>query len=300
MKQSTIAFAALCTAFILTGAGCSSAKTPPPATDTPAAATQNTEAEDKKFGAIPFDFPLQAATAAKPGEYVLAVPRDWIDQAFEDSDNATFIYYAAKMVVPGKHESQIEVASGEKMSVPNSLIIALGRNARAKKGDILLTWWQGGSGMQRAIVVGGSAAEPHVLYLDQEYNPNDPPETLLPNSFIVLSSPTQLGATIACKAAGEQDFTRYQLVNVQGDTYLTLGWAGKMSVQKKADCATLPITPTVGAGDMVYFPSFGTFDTGTVTEVNPAIGRVTIAYKFANQDMEAQVPFGDVAASFLR
>lgn len=284
--------------FLLAGAGCGKQAVAPQGNTTPPVSEQQKTASAP--GQIAYDYPVQTATAAKTSEYVLAIPQVWVEESFKNPANAVFIYYAAKMVTPGTNTSEIETLSGEKMTAPNSLIIPIPKSAKAKKGDVVLTWWQAGSGMSRAIVVGGSETEPEVLYFDREYNPENKAEKLMPNSFVKLSSGDQAGATIACKTPEEQDFTRYQLVNSTSDTVLLLGWAGKMTVMKKADCATLPTTPTAKVGDSVYFPLYGKFDLGTVTKVDEAIGRVTVKYKFAGQNEETMVPFGDIATQFVR
>lgn len=295
-----LALLSFCLLLVLAGAGCKKEQAETPTVATPAA---NTEQQQKKVpapGEIPFEYPSQSVTTAKAGEYVLYVPRPWIDRAFEDKSNAMFIYYAAKMKTPGTNESEVTTLPGESMLVPNSLIIPIGTNKKTKKGDIILTWWQTGSGMQRAIVTGGTATEPEVLYLDREFNPADKTEKLEANSFIVMSVADQAGVTVACKEIGEKDYARYQLVNKTTDKYLVLGWAGKMSVQKKADCATLPLMPNVKVGDNVYFPTFGRFELGSVTKIDPAAGRVIITYTFAGQSEEVAVPFGDVTTQFVR
>lgn len=297
MSKATPLFALLML-LILVGGGCGKPDASPQTTVImPSGEEQKTVPAP---GQIAYDYPVQSVTTAKTGEYVLAIPRVWVEQSFENPSTAVFIYYAAKMVNPGTNESEIETLSGEKMTAPNSLIIPLKDGAKAKKGDVVLTWWQTGSGMSRAIVVGGSETEPEVLYFDREYSPEDKAEKLMPNSFVKLSSGDQAGATIACKTPEEQDFTRYQLVNSTSDKVLLLGWAGKMVTMKKADCATLPTTPTAKVGESVYFPLYGKFDLGTVTKVDEAIGHVTVKYTFAGQNEEAMVPFGDIATQFVR
>lgn len=297
MSKATPLFALLML-LVLAGGGCGKPDTSPQTTVImPSGEEQKTVPAP---GQIAYDYPVQSVTTAKTGEYVLAIPRVWVEQSFENPSTAVFIYYAAKMVNPGTNESEIETLSGEKMTAPNSLIIPLKDGTKAKKGDVVLTWWQTGSGMSRAIVVGGSETEPEVLYLDREYNPADAAEKLTPNSFVTLTSPDQAGTTIACKAGDEQDFTRYQLVNSTNDRVLLLGWAGKMIAMKKSDCATLPIVPNVKTGDNVYFPQYGKFELGTVTKVDAAIGRVTIKYTFAGKSEESMMPFGDIATQFVR
>jgi hypothetical protein len=125
-------------------------------------------AEAVKF---PFaDFP-KVGTTAKAGEYVLAPMYNWIKDAAEKGmDSTRFIWYVQKMATPDKENSELQFLS-ERRKIPNPYIIPIPPKQTARKGDIVLTWWQSGSGMQRAIVVDdGDASAPVVRYLDIDYN----------------------------------------------------------------------------------------------------------------------------------
>ncbi len=277
--------------FLLIGAGCTTPNNRATQEQSP---NKKTETSIEP-GQIAYDFPIQKETIAKPGEYVLTIPRTWIDESFEDPAGSLFIYYPGKMITPGIYESEIERLSGEKMMIPNSLIIPL-PETRVKKGDMILTWWQSGSGMTRALVVGGSASEPEVLYLDhREYNPADAPEKLLSHSFTKIVSSNQFGTTLACKQVDEKDFYRYQIVNSTEDTVLLLGWAGEMLSMKKDRCTSLPVNPEMRIGEEVYVPLYGKFTPGKITKIDHSIGRITVAYSFAGQEETITVPFGDIA-----
>ena len=116
----------------------------------------------------------------------------------------------------------LKVEAGEKASkvkavvdvdeVPNSLLIPIYKGATAKKGDIVLTWWQSGSGMERAIVTDDSdPTQPKVHYLDLSYKGDGSGfaekhdnEQLKPNSFVVLNDGEwQPGAPLAVKDDGK-------------------------------------------------------------------------------------------------
>ena len=82
-------------------------------------------------------------------------------------DEQTLIFYNTTLREIGDTASIVE----NKAVIPNALIIPLPKQIlKPHKGDILLTWWQGGNGLQRAIVVSDSiASEPIVDYLDMDY-----------------------------------------------------------------------------------------------------------------------------------
>lgn len=247
-------------------------------------------------GKIPFEFPT-TATTAKAGEFVLAPPRDWIDKGFEKGgDKQTFIFYSAEVVEAGQVESKLKKIGKEEM-IPNSLIIPIPKGEKAKKGDILLTWWQSGSGMKRAIVVGGSDTEPVVRYLDVDLdNPSGlgtKEDTLKPDSFHVLSKEWEAGTAVAIKSGST--YKHGIIVSKADGKVLTVGFAGRMSVDAEADVVPLPVAPTVKKGDKVWIPFVGTFRQAEVTKIDAKIGRVFVKFEFAGKDKEQAVAFGNVA-----
>lgn len=251
-------------------------------------------------GTIPFDYPV-VETSAKAGDFVLCPPREWIDKGFaKGGDKTTFIYYGAKMLEPGKAESKVKRLSGSEMVVPNAMIVPIRKGETANPGDILLTRWQSGSGMQRAIVVeGGSPTEPKIRYLDIDYNnpsgAGKKVDTCKPDTFHKISREMEVGTAVAAKS--RFGWKRWKIVGVAGDKVLGLGFAGKMTVLKKADCIALPVKPEVKEGDSVFVPYIGSMKKGTVKKVDAAIGRVFAEIEFGGKKKEVPAPFGDVTTS---
>lgn len=255
-------------------------------------------------GETPYDYPT-VSTTANEGEYVLAPSRTFVDSALEaeDDSSTSMIFYDATVVEVGDVESVLDDKFDE-VTMPNSLIIPIPAGETAATGDVVLSWWQSGSGMQRSYVVDGTnGSTPVVRYLDLDLdnpakNADGTPiaeaeETLEANSFVVLNTEYQPGTAVAVQN-GSSLGSHYQVVNEADGTLLVMGWAGIMSVVDKADVLPLPIKPTVAAGDAVYFPLFGTMDEGTVTSVDNATGRVFVEYEFAGSMEEAGIAFGDV------
>jgi hypothetical protein len=259
-------------------------------------------AETPKTGTIPLDYPV-VATTAQTGDYVLAPSRQFLDGAFAKGiDKQTFIFYAAQVLAPGPAESQVKSLAGTVFSMPNSLIIPLRRAGQAKVGDILLSWWQSGSGLQRAIVVpGGGPKAPLVLYLDLDLdNPSGvgkKEDTLKPDTFHKLVGGLEPGGVVAVRSGAA--LKRAQLVNLSGDRALVVGFAGRVSAVAKTDLQTLPLVPKVRPGQQVMAPVFGDFKPVTVESVDARIGRVFVAYTFGGQPKKEAISFGEVVASLL-
>ncbi len=258
---------------------------------------------DPNFQAtFPFkDFPA-VETTAKTGEVVLVPPYLWLQQAnVYGIDKTSMIWYSQTMGTPDKEMSEVKFMS-ETKKVPNAYIVPIPSGGTAKKGDILLTWWQSGSGMQRAIVTDDATpTEPVVRYLDIDYdNPakskdgttgiGQMEEKLKPNTFVKINAPFDVGTIIAVQEGAEQQSA--QVIRVAGDKVFVNGFAGRFAVVEKSRCTPFPLTSAAKVGDKVKAVWVNSLKDGTVTKVDPKIGRVFI--KFDLDGKEKAVSFGEV------
>lgn len=273
------------------------------ATEEVATTEETEEAEEAEVSQIdPFkDFPEVGFSGAE-GEFVLTPSKNWQEDATRDgADKTTFIFYKAKMAKPGAEYSTVDFTFDGEVEIPNYMIVPIKANQTAKKGDILLTWWQTGSGMQRAIVVDdANPAEPVVNYLDLDW---DNPATnddgvgigqatyqIKPNTFHALTSKWDVGTTVAVKDGS--DFKAATIISISGDQVLTIGFAGKMAMYNKADCTPIDVNPNVKEGDDVQAPWVGKFINTKVVKVDKKMGRVWVDDPYSDDPMV--VPFGDV------
>jgi len=244
------------------------------------------------FPALP-----NSQATAEIGEYVLCPSRQFYDSALEkEVDRSTFIYYAAVMVAPGESESTVRNLAGRDFSIPNSMVISIPKGQKAKVGDILLSWWQTGSGMQRCIVVGGTPEEPVVRYLDIAYdNPSGAgtkEDTLKPNSFYVLKAPMQIGTTVTVKTPRQEGFG--QLVAMDDENVMVREFAGKLKVYDRSLATAMPLRPQLSAGDAADAALFGSMKPVTVVKVDAKIGRVFATYQLGRTVKEKVFSFGDI------
>jgi hypothetical protein len=251
---------------------------------------------------FPFkEFPA-VETTAKTGEVVLVPSYNWLQEAnVKGVDKVTMIWYAQKMSAPDKEMSEVEFMS-EKKKVPNAYIVSIPSGQKVKNGDIVLTWWQSGSGMQRAIVVDdANPAEPVVRYLDLDYdNPakakdgttgiGQMDEKLKPNSFVRINAPFDVGTMVAIQDGADQKPA--QVIRVAGDKVFVNGFAGKIAVVDKSRCTPFPLVSNAKVGEKVKAVWVNSLKEGTVTKVDPKIGRVFI--KFDVDSKEKAVSFGEV------
>ena len=266
-------------------------------------AAQTSPAIDPNMQAtFPFkEFPA-VETTAKAGEVVLAPSYNWLQEAnVKGVDKVGMIWYSQTMQAPDKEMSEVKFMSDTR-KVPNAYIVAIPPGATAKKGEIVLTWWQSGSGMQRAIVTDdANPSEPVVRYLDIDYdNPakssdgkatiGQMDEKLKPNTFVKLGAPFDVGTMVAVQDGAEQKSA--QVIRVAGDKIFVNGFAGHVAVVERSRCTAFPLVSTAKTGDKVKAVWVNSVKEGTVTKVDAAIGRVFI--KFDVDGKERAVSFGEV------
>ncbi|MBP5258823.1 MAG: hypothetical protein J6Z41_08850 [Prevotella sp.] len=232
--------------------------------------------------------------------YTFATPEN---ATIADQDNVSYVLYPAgvKGCIEEKKDIKDAVniyysADGfqwrdgktivRETEIPNSLIIPIYKDQEAHKGDIVLTWWQSGSGMQRAIVTDDSnPKEPKVMYLDLSYKGDGSGiaegerhanQALKPNSFMVLEDGKwQPGQTVAVKTGNDTKIGI--LVSFTDDKVIYSGFASKLAEAEKTDCTILPVKPNFAVGDNVEFKFTDSFHKdGKILELKPEIGRAKV------------------------
>lgn len=263
--------------------------------------TINSQADTSPVAKFPFAEFEKVPTTAKDGEWALVPSYNWIADAAKGPDKVTFIWYAQVVAKTDPLASEIQFMS-ERKKVPNAYVVPIAAGQKAAKGDVVLTWWQTGSGMQRAIVVDASdPASPVVRYLDLDWdNPakaadgktsiSQVDEKLVPDSFVKLTDGA-MGTSLMVEDAGNT--IRETYLRTSGDKVLTIGWAGKLSSRPKAKVKQVPVVPGVKEGDKVFSHWTSTFKNGTVTKVDARNGRVWVKFDEAHLG-EKVVPYGDL------
>jgi len=254
-------------------------------------ATEDQGTEDRPL------FELESGTLdVQPGQYVLCPSRQYYLQGLKDGpSNTVIIYYSAILKEVGSEVSQVESLSGTEFSLPNQLIVPIPKGQKAKVGDIVLTWWQGGSGMQRAIVVGGKPLEPTVRYLDMDLGTTGTSAedaTLKADSFVVLSQDWQLGTSVAIKR--DSQLRHGILVAISKEKILVSEFGSKLKLYDRSAARPVPMAPNLEQGDVVQGVVFGSFEPVTVTDVDSRIGRVFVSYEFGSSTKEAALGFGQI------
>lgn len=254
--------------------------------------TEVTDEVGHAVGTIPLDFPA-VGTDAVNGDFVLTPSLSFIDDAWKDPESISFIFYSSTMTEPGEKESKVN-QTGTDVMIPNSLIIPIPSGQEAHNGDIVLTWWQSGSGLEKAIVVDDAdPSQPVVVYLDASYDENgDNQEQLKANSFVVITDEWQTGTSVAY--AGDYNVEQWMVIRIEGDKVLAKGWGGSMAVLEKSKCTPIPVNMKVAVGDVIQIPYIGSYQEGTVTKVDEAKGRIWVETEWGGETVTAAVCPGDI------
>lgn len=306
-KKSTLVLGAFLAAGILPSCGGDTETTTDTITTDTTAVAEDTAKMVLEPGMTPWDFPAVGITS-EPGNVVLCPSWGMYQGIFEEEVPAdqTLIYYNSKMSQAGEVESDVEFLFDGVQKMPNSLLINIPKGQTAAVGDIVLTWWQTGSGMQRAIVTDASdPAAPKVRYLDLAYdNPATDSESgksigateykLAPDSFVKITDDWQEGNLIAVKS--DWGYENAHIIKISGDKVLTVGFAGKVRVYSKADCKVVPRVPNVKAGDKVWAVTSVSFTEAEVVKVDKKLGVVFVK---AN-DNEYPVSYGEITTEELK
>ena len=243
--------------------------------------------QENDYNAWPWDFPQGVKLKLEVGQTVLS-PYTYYPSTVEKGEplpKAVLIFYDATVKEVGKEKTKLDKFNGE-VEMPNALIIPLPKKAKAKKGDVVLTWWQSGSGMQRAIVVDDSnPQEPKVCYFDLTW-PDNPEsqkleekrkgEQLKPGAFAVLKDGQwQSGAQLAIKKGN--DWLKGTLIHVEGNKVLVLGFGSKIEAYNKADVRLVPFKEKIKVGDKVWASWVSEYRPGyVVTAVDDLTGHVYV------------------------
>ena len=252
------------------------------------AAIASAQGTEGKANPWPWDFPKAVSIEAEPGQKVLSCYMHYNDavKKGEEMFKNTMIFYSSNMEKVGG-ETSLLGDYGDEFEVPNALIIPLDKQAKAKKGDIVLTWWQSGSGMQRAIVIDDSTpTEPVVCYLDLSGWPDDPNspkleekrkgEQLKPGTFnVIKSGKWQSGDQVAYHSKGEWNAGR--IIHVDGDKILVSGFASYIDATTKDRVKVIPFKEKIKEGDQVSVVWVGMYRPGyVVVKVDDKYGRIYV------------------------
>ncbi len=243
----------------------------------------------RELGSINMDYPTDVDLDAEEGDFVLAPSLSMFDEFLLDPNEETLNFYHKKLVDLNDKESVIvDVLDGE-YSIPNAMIIPIASEQVVEKGDVVLTWWQSGSGMSLAKVIEGGK-EPVVSYLD-EYMAYD--NVVLPaDSFVKMTGDLSPGVPVVVNDDGS--FIYETLISVAGDKVLTQGFASAIYVRDKINVKPINVYESYAVGDDVYVPVVSSFNAGVVVDYDAEYGMVDVEYTWVSDPEVETFPVSEV------
>ena len=239
-----------------------------------------------RVDSFPWNFPKDfALNDVEEGQTVLS-PATFYGSAIQRGDNlTTTLLPVYNFTVEKVGRNTITIASmGEQVVVPQALTVPLPKGETAQNGDVVLTWWQSGEGLQRAIVVDDTKLQkPKVCYLDLDYKSDGrgfanchANEELHANSFKVLKNGEWTsGASVAIENNGQ--WKAAIILNVHANKVLLLDAESRIMVAEKSRCRLIPIEMNYDVGEHVFAKLGYTFEADCrITKVDKRVGRVWV------------------------
>lgn len=241
---------------------------------------------------------LNTKITVEKGQWVLCPAKYLIDSAFSKGlENSVFVYYPRKVI--DFNENNIFVAElGDTSKIPDYFVIPLPQKESVSKGNIVLTWWQKGTGMQRALVFDVvNDGRPVVYYLDGHFSFSQSNlkyliDTLKTGTFTTISEKNLIGRSFMINE--EYISSYYMVVAANNDSVIGLSWAGILKVFKKLDCNFVPLNTSLQEGDSVLVPYLGTYCDGIVKKLWNDVGKVDVLINFLGDSLTTKVVKFDV------
>ena len=246
-------------------------------------------------GKLPYDFPAMEVSA-KPGDIVLCPSEKEINDMLKMGKKDPRSFRDRKLVKAGPETSTVD-DEGKTWDVPNSLVISLPKDAKAKNGDIVLSFPKYGD-MTRAMVTDASdPSKPKVHFFKPVYGSNKPEgdqfnQQLEPGTFRVIHDGVETGIMVLHPDGSDKGLG--QVINVSGDKVLVSTFGGDVAVFDKSEVEPLPLHPKLKAGDKVQAPFAKGVNTATITKVDDKIGRVWLTFDNAGT-AEGCFTYGQIA-----
>lgn len=236
-------------------------------------------------------FQTPSNTVIDVGKYVLSPSKANYDSLLANGiENVIFVYYPRNFIKSEKDFLYLK-EFGDTIEMPKSITIPLPDSQMVSKGDVVLTWWQNGTGMQRALVLSKEPTyTPTVYYLDNQYyfyySDNDPLfwiDTLMPSSFLKIEDKLMPGRS--CSITGKYVSSFYTIINSLGYKLVVMSWSGDLQIVSTKECEIVPMNTTFEVGDSVSVPYLGTYTNGTVKTVYDDIGKMMVKINFIDTTM---------------
>ncbi len=238
---------------------------------------------------------VQAKETFDSGMYALAPTWKFYKDFDINSSKANLLIYYPQIIL-GDSSGYITITSLDTTYViPEKYVIPLHGGGQISRGDYLLTWWQNGSGMQRAYVTALTDENlPVVQYLDFDWEWTDKSlqtvDTLKPDSYRKITKPLDPGSSVAYKNGST--YQCWIVLRNRDGKILVKNWSNQVKCLDKDAVLPNAVRKDLDTGQTVWIPVFGIYTYGTVTGLKN--GLVDVEIDFLGNKKNVRVPALDV------
>ena len=181
------------------------------------------------------------------------------------------------------------------MEVPNAFVISFPGHCAVAEGDFVSTWWQRGSGLQRAYVV-KVLDDKHIIvrYLDLDVftvqGEADVMDTINQGSFRVIKDEFDPGASVCyCKSTGKEFYT---IINRGGGKLICRSELGKVIFVDRDSVRPNGVNKQLKINQQVEVPFYGIYIPAHIVSLHD--GYVKAKVKIVDHVDTLAVPMLDV------
>ncbi len=213
--------------------------------------------------------------SVKAGDTVLAPQKKFLSAFLSGRQN--FFWFHPRLVDSVGEYSVWVWEIDSLVEVPKAFVITFPHHCEVKKGDYVLTWWQAGSGMQRAYVLGiVDSGNIVVRYLDLDVftaaDANNVIDTIKMGTFRTITGMWSAGAAVLRSSGSGKDF--YVIINHRGDSLVCRSSIGKVEFFNKADVQPCGVVKDLRRGQDVEIPFYGIYIPGKIISFGQGYAQV--------------------------
>ena len=230
----------------------------------------------------------------KAGEIVLVPKKNFLDEFFQKKNNF-FWFYPRKVDSIGKYSLFVwEIDS--LIEIPKAFVVAFSEKSKAKQGDFVFTWWQNGTGLQRAYVLKVLDNKKIVIrYLDLDIftlrNKSDIIDTIKERSFSLINSKYSPGASVRFDTDVGEKF--YIILNHQDSSLVCRSSLGKIKFFKINEIKPNYVAKKLYVNQEVKVPFYGIYIPGKIIELKQGYAKVEAM--IIDQKEILSIPIIDIA-----
>ncbi len=211
------------------------------------------------------------------GDTVLAPQKKFLEAFLEGEKN--FFWFQPRLVDSVGEFSVYVWEIDSLLEVPNAFVVAFPEYTEVRKGEYVFTWWQGGSGLQRAYVLDVLDSDNVVVrYLDLDiFTVGDGTsliDTIRQGTFRVIRDNWDPGASVVLDSGGSQSF--YVIINRNAERLVCRSSLGRIEFFGQKDVRPNGVYKDLTVNQSVTVPFYGIYIPGSVVALKDGYAEVRV------------------------